>query len=132
MPTSEGEARPHVQRLRSLGAGPSASYQGFGATLGIGFALGSPSRYFAADLPDPEYDDGIVGLSGFVMPRVFPVLYKYYDDNPLGSVIVTNWGEEPITDLSITMFVSRFMDLPRPADCPAPESWSRAPAGAVR
>ena len=89
-----------------------------GLSASLGFALGSPSRYFASDLPTPDYDDGVVGVSELRVARLFPALYAYYDANPLGSMMLTNWAEEAITDLRVTVFVDRFMDVPRVAICP--------------
>jgi hypothetical protein len=43
---------------------------------------------------------------------VFPVLYSYYDDNPVGSVTVRNSGDILVEDVRVRFLVERFMDNP--------------------
>ena len=45
--------------------------------------------------------------------RVFPVLFKHYDDNPVGTVSLFNNEPSAITDASISFYVDRYMDNPK-------------------
>jgi tetratricopeptide (TPR) repeat protein len=44
---------------------------------------------------------------------VFPVFYKYYDGNPLGSAVLVNTGSQPLADITLRLDVPRFMDMAR-------------------
>ena len=44
---------------------------------------------------------------------IFPVLFKYYDENPIGRVVVRNSDNVPVTDVKLSFFVKRYMDLPK-------------------
>jgi hypothetical protein len=44
---------------------------------------------------------------------VFPVFYKYYNDNPVGSVILRNEEKRRITDVKVNFFVKSYMDSPK-------------------
>ncbi|MCK5674519.1 MAG: hypothetical protein KAH95_14155, partial [Spirochaetales bacterium] len=45
--------------------------------------------------------------------QIFPVLFKHYDSNPVGSVKLFNNESSPITDVSLSFFVDRYMDNPK-------------------
>jgi len=49
---------------------------------------------------------------------IFPVFYKYYDENPLGMAVVHNWENVPATDVNVTVFVRQYMDIPK--ECKTP------------
>jgi tetratricopeptide (TPR) repeat protein len=44
---------------------------------------------------------------------VFPVLFKYYDEHPVGTVVVRNKGKIPIENLRVDFFVNQYMDGPK-------------------
>ena len=50
-----------------------------------------------------------VELGQFHFDDVFPVLYKYYDDHPIGSAIVENHGDLPAEKVTIELIVKGFM-----------------------
>jgi tetratricopeptide (TPR) repeat protein len=51
-------------------------------------------------------------LRDITMAPLFPVLYKYYDSNPVGSVRVKNFENKAAEDIKIQFFVERYMDNP--------------------
>jgi hypothetical protein len=57
---------------------------------------------------------GTVQLSG-----VFPVFYKYYNDNPLGSAILSNEGEETARDIKVSFLVKQYMENAQTAKSPS-------------
>jgi len=44
---------------------------------------------------------------------VFPVFYQYYDDNPLGSVVIKNTENGPVKNVKVSFFVKQYMDKPK-------------------
>ena len=44
---------------------------------------------------------------------VFPVMYKYYDDHPVGKVTITNTGKIPLENVEVSLFVNQYMDNPK-------------------
>ena len=114
----------HVSPLLFLNVGISYHYlgrlyNGFSASVGLGLALGSPGAYFADDLPHPEYTDGSVAVSGLSIDPVFPAYYKYYDTHSLGSLLLSNWSEQTVRDVSVSLAARRYMDVPRTIHGPA-------------
>ncbi|MBN2659314.1 MAG: hypothetical protein JXR86_19825 [Spirochaetales bacterium] len=51
-----------------------------------------------------------IKLSQFELQPLFPVLYKYYDSNPVGSVLVENNDTLPAEEVSIRFYSERYMD----------------------
>jgi tetratricopeptide (TPR) repeat protein len=45
--------------------------------------------------------------------NIFPVFYKYYDENPLGVAVIRNTGTEPIEEVKVSFFVQQYMDNPK-------------------
>ena len=46
---------------------------------------------------------------------VFPVFYKFYDDHPVGTLVVKNNFEQPLNNMSVKIFVKQYMDDPKDA-----------------
>ena len=44
---------------------------------------------------------------------VFPVFYGYYDQNPVGSVVIENNESSTITDVEVSFFVNQYMEQPK-------------------
>lgn len=44
---------------------------------------------------------------------VFPVFYSWYDDNPIGSIAVTNKEKNTITDVNVSFFLEKYMGQPK-------------------
>ncbi len=45
--------------------------------------------------------------------QIFPVLFKHYDSSPVGSVKLYNNESSPVTNVSLSFFVDRYMDNPK-------------------
>ena len=46
------------------------------------------------------------------MLEIFPVLFKHYDNNSFGHIVISNNSSLPATDVVITFFVEGYMDNP--------------------
>ncbi len=51
--------------------------------------------------------------------NVFPIFFKYYDENPVGKITLHNWERDPMEDIKLTFFVKQYMDNPKPSEMPA-------------
>ena len=58
-----------------------------------------------------QYDDLVI--EGIELAPVFPVLFKYYDEHPVGAVVVRNKGKIPMENLRVDFFVNQYMDGPK-------------------
>ena len=74
----------------------------------------------AGSIPVEQMESLIPGASGRGLDvqrvdfkQVFPVLFKYYDDHPIGRVSLLNNENIPITDVSVEFHVNRYMDNPK-------------------
>ena len=57
-------------------------------------------------------------ISEISFEQVFPVLFKYYDTSPVGKAVLHNWETAPISDISLSFFVERYMDNPKQCETP--------------
>ena len=78
-------------------------YGGLSASLGLSYALPIGPRDEPAGM-----ELHITGLE-----EVFPVFHKYYDDHPLGSVVLRNPFDQPITDVKVSFIIPQYMDGPK-------------------
>lgn len=69
-----------------------------GLSLAAGWNIGAGSK--KANI---EYRD-------ILLEPVFPVFYKYYDENPLGNVTIRNNENGTITNVKVSFFAKRYMD----------------------
>ena len=79
-------------------------HDGVSAFIGTRLTFGDSSGFQQGPrirIYEPEFD------------TMFPVLFKYYDTNPLGTVKVENSSDEPLTDVEIRVEVPQFMDTPK-------------------
>ncbi|MBF9016431.1 MULTISPECIES: lipopolysaccharide assembly protein LapB [unclassified Oceanispirochaeta] len=53
-----------------------------------------------------------VELRDMELITLFPVLYKYYDDNPIGTVRVINFESKKAEDIIVQFYMERYMDNP--------------------
>ena len=53
-----------------------------------------------------------VELRDIAISPLYPVLYKYYDINPFGTVRVKNFETKAAEDIGVQIFVERYMDNP--------------------
>jgi len=51
-------------------------------------------------------------LRDITLSPLFPVLYKYYDNTPVGTVRIKNFEKKNAEDIKIHFFVERYMDNP--------------------
>lgn len=51
---------------------------------------------------------------------IFPSNYKYYDEHPIGTVIIVNEERFPIRDVSVSIFVEQYMEKPTLSSCDSP------------
>ncbi len=57
--------------------------------------------------------DGYIDFSSIELDRIFPVLYKYYDDHPIGRATITNSRSRSIEDVEIRLSLNQYMDTPK-------------------
>jgi hypothetical protein len=85
--------------------------------LGTSFHLGAgnktpiikPARSPVIERPKAEaIDFKKVGFQ-----TVFPVFYSYYDDHPVGTLVIGNKQMGPITDVRVSLYVKQYMDSPK-------------------
>ncbi len=57
--------------------------------------------------------EGYVRFASVELDRVFPVLYKYYDDHPMGRATLVNDGRRAIEDVEVRLALRQFMDAPK-------------------
>ena len=51
-----------------------------------------------------------------VIDPIFPVFYTNYEDNPLGSIEVTNVGDQPVSDIVTSVYIRQYMDNAKRAE----------------
>ena len=76
-------------------------YNGFGINAGSVVRLGGSGR-----------DAGLEMEQIQILP-VFPVFYKYYDDNPLGNLSIKNSESSVLKNIELSLFVEEYMDSPK-------------------
>ena len=82
-------------------ARPYALFQGFSINFVSRFHLGQGSRKPQLQIQQAEIEP------------IFPVLYKYYDDHPVGRITLVNEEKGTIEDVEITFFISQYMEKPK-------------------
>ncbi len=98
----------------------SSLYNGFGLSLSarIDFPLSVRERPVheqkTKEIVPQLLDEKGKGLElrDITLSPLFPVLYKYYDSNPVGTVRIKNFEKEKVEDIKIYFFVERYMDNP--------------------
>jgi hypothetical protein len=75
-------------------------FSAFAVSLGTTFHLGK-EKLPRLKIINPQLDP------------VFPVFFKYYDDNPLGSLVLKNEEEGPISNVKVSVFVKQYMSSPK-------------------
>ena len=83
----------------------SALYQGISGFVGVSLA---PGRMGAGGTREPR-----IRIEPPRFDRVFPVFYRYYDDNAFGSVTVVNEERGAIENVSLSFYVNGYMDAPK-------------------
>ncbi len=54
-----------------------------------------------------------LAIGNIEFETVFPVLFKYYDENPIGTAILQNNESSPISNIKVSVFVKQYMDGPK-------------------
>ncbi len=89
------------------GFSDQSAAEGLAVSLSARFVPGAapagpaPMRRPRIEIRPPEFD------------RVFPVFYRYYNDNPLGQVGFVNNESEQISNVKVSFFVNQYMDAPK-------------------
>jgi tetratricopeptide (TPR) repeat protein len=50
------------------------------------------------------------------LPPVFPVFYKFYDDHPMGTLVIRNNFPSALVNMSVKVYVKQYMDDPKEID----------------
>ncbi|MBI9101626.1 MAG: hypothetical protein JEY99_04365 [Spirochaetales bacterium] len=93
-------------------------YDGLTVSLGLTTRFSGPGSYllpkndFTANQPLFLPTGGSIEFLNTKIPPIFPVLYKYYFSNPVGTVSVMNIGDKPVEDVEIRLSLSQYMDNP--------------------
>jgi hypothetical protein len=95
----EGFYRNFFGNLQEVGVGLTFTYH-----VQTKSATGLPSR------PTPLTT---LELTDLRWENVFPVFYKYYDDHPVGSIVVRNKGGAPLENVRVSFYVKQYMDNPK-------------------
>jgi len=103
--------------LPSLSLGLDVSYRNFlGLFNDVAVSLGA-TYYFKSQTGAQLLGPQLKPYSGMDIGKieispVFPVFYKYYDENPIGSFLLRNTGKIPMEDVKVKVFVNQYMDNP--------------------
>lgn len=82
----------------------NAFLEGFRFSLGASFVPGSGAKQERR--PRLEIDTPI-------FQPVFPVFYQYYNENPLGTVTITNKEKKAISNIQVSFLVNQYMEAPK-------------------
>lgn len=102
----------NLSKTLSLGLG--AEYRDFlGLYNDVSIRLGTTYHLQPARQASKyrQYNDLVI--TNVELSPVFPVLFKYYDEHPVGIVVVRNKGKIPIENLRVDFFVNQYMDGPK-------------------
>ena len=89
-------------------AGLTAAYDYYN-NLYNGIRLGINVRL---DFPGIQLHKSTIEIDSIKLLPLFPVLYRYYDSHSVGTVRVKNSGKKTVQDVSLSLYVDRYMDNP--------------------
>jgi tetratricopeptide (TPR) repeat protein len=72
-----------------------------------------------SDQPQAQQSTEWLDVSGLVMENLYPVFYKHYADTPFGSVLVKNMKDAEMKNVSVSLWINKFMDTPTKISGPA-------------
>jgi hypothetical protein len=105
-------------------------YHGVGFSVGTSVYLsGKPARVARLEAAMPRSAVLLAGaredkpgegldIAKVEIDEIFPVFKSWYDERPLGRVLVQNTEDTPIDGIKLTYFMKQYMDAPK--NCPAP------------
>jgi tetratricopeptide (TPR) repeat protein len=64
----------------------------------------------------PEAGEGLA-VEAIEIESIFPVFHNYYDDHPIGRIVLRNQEKTAATDVSVSLFIKEYMAAPK--QCPA-------------
>ena len=96
-------------------------YTGIGASLTLSFANRPRQQVIEQPVPaqpqplvsEEPAAEGKLEIAEVNVIKIFPVFYKYYDDNPIGTVLVRNDEEVPMEKVKAKFYVKQYMDNPK-------------------
>ena len=95
-----------------------------GLSVDLFFRLGTPVRKAASRAAETQEEgpkvellksSGNFSISDLELVPIFPILYKYYDTTPIGTIKLTNNEETPTEKILVEFYVERYMDNPMEA-----------------
>lgn len=64
---------------------------------------------------DETYDGEGVDLIQTEFVNIFPVFFKYYDSNPIGTAVIGNFEKRAAENIKVSLYVKQYMDNPKEA-----------------
>ena len=78
-------------------------YGGVGVSLGVGYRLPEAGSAGKANMR-------LLELGSLEVNNIFPIFRSYYDENPVGTVTITNSGKKPATNVRVSFLIKQYMD----------------------
>jgi tetratricopeptide (TPR) repeat protein len=105
-----------ISRLLSIEAGGSYKYLA-GSYSGLSFYIGTALHFMTEEVRRAapllkEIPKGL-SISAVDFKPVFSVLRKYYDSAAVGQIEIKNIDKTPLTNVTVTLFIRKYMDAPR-------------------
>ena len=100
-------------------------YQGIDVSLALCIRFGGKEKTILSpeDVKPRPLSDALEAESLRIIDPVFhdifPVLFKYYDDNPAGTLILKNNTDGKIKINNISFYIRQYMDAPKTCSAPA-------------
>jgi len=82
---------------------PGSLYRGLKAWLDVTISPVAEKPVPKLEIPEP----------GIKLMPLFPVFYKFFDTNPLGTVTIRNQETGPISNVTLSFFIKEYMDGPK-------------------
>ncbi len=100
---------------KTLSVGLGAEYRNFlGLYNDVAFRIGTSYHFQPQQAQSTtryrRYPDLLI--EKVELDPMFPVLFKYYGDHPVGTVLVRNRGKIPVENLKVQFYVNQYMDNP--------------------
>jgi tetratricopeptide (TPR) repeat protein len=114
-PVAAGGLGVDFQLSRTISIGVGAEYRDFlGLYNDIAFRIGTSYHFQPRQAQSSSryrsYPDLLI--EKISLDPTFPVLFKYYGEHPVGTVLVRNKGKIPVENLKVQFYVNQYMDNP--------------------